>query len=106
MIGIGKYKTTINNMFFKGEAIFELENENGSYEMEIELIGAEFDMPDFELKDISEDDNTLNAKATTSLLPGKDIDVSLTFENNKCNGYIKIPFIGKIKIKDAEKVDN
>lgn len=104
MIGLGKYKAKINNMFFKGDAIFELEFEDGKYEMEIELQGADFDMPDFELKNVREDGNTLLANATTSLLPGKEIDVELTFENNKCNGFLKIPFIGKIKIKDAEKI--
>lgn len=104
MIGLGKYKAKINNMFFKGDAIFELDFEDGKYEMEIELQGADFDMPDFELKNVREDGNTLLANATTSLLPGKEIDVELTFENNKCNGFLKIPFIGKIKIKDAEKI--
>ena len=104
MIGLGKYKAKINNMFFKGDAIFELENEGGKYEMEIELQGADFDMPDFELKDVREDGNTLLATATTSLLPGKDIDGELTVADAKCNGFLKIPFIGKIKIKDAEKI--
>ena len=104
MIGSGKYKAKINNMFFKGDAIFELENENGKYEMEIELVGADFGMPDFKLSDVAEDGNTLTAKATTSLLPGKDIDVELTFEDDMCNGFLKIPFIGKIKIKDAVKI--
>lgn len=104
MIGLGKYKAKINNMFFKGDAIFELEFEDGKYEMEIELQGADFDMPDFELKNVREDGNTLLANATTSLLPGKEIDVELTFENDKCNGFLKIPFIGKIKIKDAVKI--
>ncbi len=104
MIGIGKYKAKINNMFFKGDAIFELENENGKYEMEIELVGADFGIPDFELSDVAEDGNTLTAKATTSLLPGKDIDVELTFEDDMCNGFLKIPFIGKIKIRDAVKI--
>ncbi len=104
MIGLGKYKAKINNMFFKGDAIFELELEDGNYEMEIELQGADFDMPDFKLFDAKEDGNTFTAKATTSLLPGKEIDVELTFENDKCNGFLKIPFIGKIKIKDAVKI--
>ncbi len=104
MVGLGKYKANINNMFFKGDAIFELENDNGQYELEIELVNADFDMPDFELKDIIEDGDTLNAKATTSLLPGKEIEISLTFENDKCNGFLKIPFVGKVRIKDAVKI--
>lgn len=104
MIGLGKYKAKINNMFFKGDAIFELENDGGKYGMEIELQGADFGMPDFELKNAAENGNTLTATATTSLLPGKDIEVELTFEDDKCNGFLKIPFIGKIKIKDAVKL--
>lgn len=104
MIGLGKYKAKINNMFFKGDAIFELEKEDGKYEMEIELQGADFDMPDFKLYDTVEDGDTFTAKASTSLLPGKEIDVELTFEDDKCNGFLKIPFIGKIKIKDAVKI--
>lgn len=104
MIGLGKYKANINNMFFKGEAIFELLDNDGKYDMTIDLKDADFDMPDFELFGAEEDGDTLTAKATTSLLPGKEIDVSLTFENDKCNGFLKIPFIGKIKIKDAVKL--
>ena len=28
----------------------------------------------------------------------------LTFDEDGCNGYLKIPFVGKIKIKDAVKI--
>ena len=34
MIGLGKYKVNINNMFFKGEAIFELKEDDGKYEID------------------------------------------------------------------------
>jgi hypothetical protein len=61
-------------------------------------------MPDFKLSDVKEDGNTLTAKATTSLLPDKEIDVELTFEDDVCNGFLKIPFIGKVKIKNAVKI--
>ncbi len=105
MIGTGKYKASINNMFFKGNAIFEIIDTDGKYDINIELIDAEFDMPEFELKDVIENDGILTAKAVTPLLPGKDIDISLSFENNKCNGFLKIPFVGKIRIKDAFKID-
>ena len=30
MIGVGKYKVNIDHMFFKGEAVFEIEFENGN----------------------------------------------------------------------------
>ena len=104
MIGLGKYKADINNMFFKGEAIFELKDNNGKYEIEIELEDKDIEMPDIDIVDAEEDDNTLTAKATSPEFPGKAVDVSLTFEDDKCNGFLKIPFVGKVKIKDAVKI--
>ncbi len=98
-----KYKAKINNMFFKGDAVFGITYADEKYGMEIDLEGADFDMP-VEIIEAEAEDNTLLAKATTSLLPEKTIDISLTFEDDKCNGYLKIPFVGKVKIKDAIKL--
>lgn len=103
MIGVGKYKTHVEHMFFNGDAVFEIEYENGKYEFEIELDNADFEL-DVTIIEAEELDNTLLAKATVGVLPGKTIDISLTFEDNKCNGFLKIPFVGKIKIKDAVKI--
>ena len=47
---------------------------------------------------------TLDAKATVAILPGKEIDIHLTFDEDGCNGYLKIPFVGKIKIKNAVRI--
>ena len=47
MIGIGKYKVNIDHMFFKGEAIFEIEFENGNYEFEIEIDQRDLDKLDY-----------------------------------------------------------
>lgn len=98
-----KYKAKINNMFFKGDAVFGITCNNGKYGMEIDLDGAEFDMP-VDILEAEVVDNTFLAKATTSLIPEKNFDITLTFEDDKCNGFLKIPFIGKVKIKDAAKV--
>lgn len=98
-----KYKAKINNMFFKGDAVFGITYNDGKYGMDIDLEGAEFDMP-VEITEVIEDSDTFIAKATTSLLPDRIIDISLTFEDDKCNGFLKIPFIGKVKIKDAVKL--
>lgn len=104
MLGIGKYKAQINNMFFKGEAIFEFIDNGGKYDLKVELEDKDVDMPEIIIADTSVEDNTLIAKATSPMFPGKDVDVNLTFEDNKCNGFLKIPFVGKVKIKDAEKI--
>ena len=103
MIGMGKYKVEIDHMFFKGEAVFEIEFENDNYEFDIEIENADFDM-DVTITEFEEDDDTLDAKATVAILPGKEIDIHLTFDEDGCNGYLKIPFVGKIKIKDAIRI--
>ncbi len=104
MIGLGKYKADINNMFFKGEAVFELKDNNGKYDIEIELEDKDIDMPEINITDVEEEDNTLTAKASSPMFPGKEVDLCLTFEDGKCNGFLKIPFVGKVKIKDAVKI--
>lgn len=104
MLGIGKYKAQINNMFFKGEAIFELIDKGGKYDIQIELEDKDIDMPAIVIEEASAEDNTLIAKATSPEFPGKAVDISLTFEDDKCNGFLKIPFVGKVKIKDAVKI--
>ncbi len=104
MLGLGKWLAKIDNMFFKGDAVFTISGSDGNYDFKLELPNGEFDIPDIDIYDITEDGDTLNAKATVSLLPGKEIDVSLTFCGDSCNGFLKIPFIGKIKLKDAQKI--
>ena len=104
MIGLGKWQTSIDNMFFKGDVVFTITGENGAYDVALELPNSDIDIPDITVYDAAEDGDTLTAKAEVSLLPGKAIDISLTFTDDVCNGFLKIPFIGKIKIKDAKKV--
>lgn len=104
MIGLGKYKVKIDHMFYNGIAVFEIKNDDGKYEIDIELENDDFKMPDIELKDVIEEVDTIIAKAAIDEFPGKLVDVSLTFNDDKCNGFLKIPFVGKIKIKDAVKI--
>ena len=103
MIGIGKYKVDIDHMFYKGEAVFEISFEDDNYKLEIEIDDANADL-DVTITEFEVDDDTLDAKASVPLIPGKDIDVHLTFDDEGCNGYLKIPFVGKIKIKNAVKI--
>lgn len=101
-----KYRAKINNMFFKGDAVFGITYDGEKYGMDIDLEGADFEMPVeiIEAQVEYAEENTLFAKATTPILPEKVFDITLTFEDDKCNGFLKIPFVGKIKIKDAVRV--
>ena len=105
MIGLGKYNVSINHMFYTGVATFEIKDDNGSYKLDIVLNeNDDFEISDVELTDVIEEVDTIIAKAYIDEFPGKAIDVTLTFNNDKCNGFLKIPFVGKIKIKDAVKI--
>lgn len=104
MLGLGKYKVNIDHMFYTGVAVFEIKNDEGNYEIDIELENNDFEMPDIELKDVIVEVDTIIAKAEIDEFPGKAVDVNLTFTDDKCNGFLKIPFVGKIKIKDAVKI--
>ena len=55
----------------------------------------------FLIKKIEEDDDTINAVVQTSLLPDKDIDLCVTFDGDEFDGFVKIPFLGKVKFKDG-----
>ncbi len=103
MIGLGNWLAHIDTMFFKGDVTIKVSDNNGAYAFDLEL-PSDIDIPEFKIYDITEDGNTLNAKATVDLLQGKVIDISFTFEGDTANGFLKIPYIGKIKVKDAKKI--
>ncbi len=103
MIGIGSWLAHVDTMFFKGDISFKILDKNGEYAFEYALPAEIDDVPETKFFDIKEDDDTLNLKAAVDLIPGKDIDASFTFSGDTASGFIKIPYIGKIKIKDIQK---
>lgn len=103
MIGLGKCACTVNTMFFSGEVKLNVFDNNGEYGFELDMPGV--DIPDIEIKKVEEDEDTINAVVATSLLPGKDIEMSVTFDDDEFDGFLKIPFLGKVKLKDGRKID-
>lgn len=103
MIGLGKWACSVNTMFFSGEVKLTVFDNNGAYGFELDLPGV--DVPDVEIKEVTEDGDTVNALVGTSLLPGKDINLSVTFSGDTFDGFVKIPFIGKVKFKDGHRIE-
>lgn len=103
MIGIGRWAGHVDTIFFKGDVVIIISDKDGEYNFDLEL-NADMDIPDFRFYDIVEDGNTLSGKGEVSLLPGKVIEAQLTFEGDTMAGFLKIPYVGKIKIKDCKKV--
>jgi hypothetical protein len=105
MIGLGKWQADIDNILFKGAAVFTIADENGNYKIDLELPGEDLGVTDIDIQNIQEDGDTLTGEAKVDILPGnKPCEISLTFSGDVCNGFLKVPFIGKIKVKDANKI--
>ncbi len=103
MIGLGKWACKVNTMFFSGEVKIRIFDNNGEYGFELDIPGVQ--IPDITIKSVEEDDDTVNAVVQTSLLPDKDIEMTVTFDEDEFDGFIKVPFIGKIKFKDGHRVE-
>lgn len=103
MIGLGSWACSVNSMFFSGEVKFKIFDDNGKYGFEINIPGVT--VPDIDVKEVIEEDNTINATVQTSILAGKDINLFAEFDGDTFDGYLKIPFIGKIKFKDGRKIE-
>lgn len=103
MIGLGKWACNVNTMFFSGEVKINVFDDNGSYGFELDIPGIQ--IPDINIKKVEEeDDDTINAVAQTSLLPGKDVELTITFDGDEFDGFLKIPFLGKVKFKDGHRI--
>jgi len=102
MIGLGKWLFHVDTMLFKGDATVKIFDRDGKYGFDLDVTGV--DIPEFSVTSITEDGDTLNAIATTDLMPGREIPISITFEDGVANGFVKAPMIGKIKLKDGKKV--
>ena len=102
MIGLGTWACNVNTMFFSGEAKIRVFDDNGNYGFELEVPGVT--VPDITIKKIEEDDDTIYAVIQTSLLPDKDIELTVTFDGDEFDGFVKIPFLCKVKFKDGHRV--
>ncbi|MCL2023213.1 MAG: hypothetical protein FWG82_02445 [Oscillospiraceae bacterium] len=104
MIGIGTWTCRIDTLFFKGEATIKVFDNDGEYGVELQIPDVE--IPEVEIVEIdaSEEEKTVDATARISLLPGKDITCHFEFEDDSFTGFLKIPFLGKVRLKDGKKV--
>ena len=105
-IGIGSWAGNINVRLARGEVSFVIgEDENGEYTIDVTLPGglktAQIDF--LNLKE-EEDGKTISGEGKISVLPGRKLTGSFTFEEDTFVGEIKAPIIGKIKITDGHRI--
>jgi hypothetical protein len=104
MIGLGKWRFAVETMVFKGIAYLTVSDVNGAYAIKVDVEGANVGDTAF-LNIHEEGGNTLTGLASTSLLKGKEIPYSLTFESDSASGFLKVPFLGKIRLNNGVRVE-
>ena len=102
MIGLGNWKFHVDTMFYRGDAILSIADKDGKYDVSIDI--TEIDVPEFSIYGIEQDGNTITGLAQTDLLKGKEIPFSITFEDDTANGFLKVPFLGRIKLENGQKM--
>lgn len=101
MIGLGNWACDVNTMFFSGEVKVRIFDDGGAYGFELNVPGVE--IPDVTVVDVKEDGNVLTATTQTSLLPGKNVEITAAFDGDAFEGTLKIPFMGKINLKNGRR---
>lgn len=103
MTGLGKWICSVNTIFFSGDVKFKISDNDGEYGFSIDI--PDIKAPEIIVKDVDEDDDEITVTAETSLLPGKDVVLFLEFDDDTCEGYVKVPMVGKIKLRNGRKID-
>lgn len=103
MIGLGKWTGDIETSVLSGSAIVDIKDNNGEYDFSVSVPSVE-KLPDFKVYDICENGNCLSGKADISLMGKITVDISVEINGDTFTGYLKVPFIGKIDIKNGRKI--
>lgn len=102
MTGLGKWNVKVKTLFFTGDVILEILDNNGEYRFRLTI--PDMASPEITVKEAEEDGTTLSVCIETDLLPGKDIDVEMTFDDDSFDGFIKVPLFGKIKFRNCTRI--
>lgn len=103
MIGIGKWTGEIQTSMISGSAIVDIKDNNGEYEFDLTVPSLN-KLPDFRVYDIKEEGNCLMGKAEVDFMGKMNVDVFVEINGDTFTGYIKVPFLGKIEIKNGKKI--
>lgn len=104
MLGLGKWKFYIDTMFYRGDAILTVGEVNGAYEAGIEVPQLGQELPPMTYENLKQEGNTITGDVKTDLLKGKTLSFSVTFDGDTASGFLKIPFIGKVKMKNGVRI--
>lgn len=103
MIGIGTWKCHVDTMMFAGDIKFRVADNGGQYEPSVLMDGP---VPAYTIKSITEENgDTLHIVANVEMLKNRDIEITVTFNGDTCTGFVKVPFLGKIKLENGVRIE-
>lgn len=103
MIGLGKWSGEINTSVLSGTALVEIKDNGGQYDFSITVPGAD-KLPEFTVYNVTESGNTLSGKADIMIMGKITVDITAEFNGDTFVGFIKVPFLGKIDIKNGRRI--
>lgn len=103
MIGLGKWTGDIDAGKMSATAIVDIWDNNGEYAFNISVPSME-KLPDFTVFDVKEDGNRLTGKAKIAVMGSLTVEISAEFHEDTFDAEIKIPFMGKLPIKNGRRI--
>lgn len=104
MIGLGKWTGDIETSMISGSAVVEISDNNGEYAFSVETDSLKT-VPNFTVYDVTESGNTLSGKADIEFMGKITVQIFVEFTSDTTfKGYIKVPFIGNLEIKNGRKI--
>lgn len=100
---IGKWTGRVDTSFFKGSAVVDIFDNGGEYGFKVTGLALD-KIPEFEVTDIVEGENSLSGKAIIKVFGGIKADVNVTFDGDTFKGDIKIPVFGSVPILDGRRI--
>ena len=104
MLGLGTWQFAVDTMLFKGDAKLVVGEKDGAYDVDVKIPGDS--VPEFVFQGAKAEGNTLTGtvKIDMDMMKGKDIPFSFTFDGDNASGWLKVPFLGTVKLKKGFRV--
>ena len=104
MIGLGIWECDIDTLFWQGVARMRIYDDNGAYGFEFAVPGEQ--LPEIRVYDVeTAEPGTLPAHATSDAIHGRETSVRFDFDGDTFTGWLKVPFMGKIRFENGRRIE-
>lgn len=101
----GSFVGTVKTIFLNGETKIDIAQTNGEYQVSI-VLPKPMDGVKVNFERIYEENNSLTGTGELSVMPGREIETKITFEESgRIKAYMIVPMLGKIVLKKVHRAD-